>query len=57
MLLQVTPSPTCSHVCKGLQHLKNFQSFFVIFILGLFHTVDIWFFVLGTLARSLAYST
>lgn len=44
MLLQVTPSPTCSHACTGLQHLKNFQSFFVIFILGLFHTVDLWLF-------------
>lgn len=53
MLLQVTPSPTCIHACTGLQHLKNFKSFFVIFILGLFHNVDIWFFVLGALARSL----
>lgn len=44
MLLQVTPSPTFTHACTGLQHLKNFQSFFVIFILGLFHTVDLWFF-------------
>lgn len=43
MLLQVTPSPTCSHACTGLQHLKHFQSLFVIFILGLFHR-SFWFF-------------
>lgn len=43
MLLQVTPSPKCSHACTGLQHLKRFQSLFVIFILGLFHR-SFWFF-------------
>lgn len=56
MLLQVTPSPTCSHACTGLQHLKHFQSLFVIFILGLFHrSFRFFFFELDAFACSLTY--